>query len=119
MPQSFPPYSLQLHNMRNGRKSDDRHGSRHRHGSKRRQKHDRHSKWRTLRQHLVATSGEFLGTLLFLWFSFAGTQTAFATGNGATTASGLTLISLAFGFSLLVTVWAFYRISGGLFNPAV
>jgi glycerol uptake facilitator-like aquaporin len=26
---------------------------------------------------------------------------------------------LAFGFSLAVTVWVFFRISGGLFNPAV
>ena len=28
-------------------------------------------------------------------------------------------ISMAFGFSLLVNVWIFYRVSGGLFNPAV
>lgn len=28
-------------------------------------------------------------------------------------------ISLAFGFSLTVNAWVFYRISGGLFNPAV
>lgn len=28
-------------------------------------------------------------------------------------------ISLSFGFSLLVTAWIFYRITGGLFNPAV
>ncbi|KAF2104028.1 aquaporin-like protein, partial [Rhizodiscina lignyota] len=28
-------------------------------------------------------------------------------------------IALAFGFSLAVNVWAFFRISGGLFNPAV
>lgn len=27
--------------------------------------------------------------------------------------------ALVYGFSLLVNVWAFYRISGGLFNPAV
>ena len=31
----------------------------------------------------------------------------------------LMFISLAFGFSLAVTAWVFYRISGGLFNPAV
>ena len=31
----------------------------------------------------------------------------------------LLFISLAFGFSLAVTAWVFYRISGGLFNPAV
>jgi hypothetical protein len=31
----------------------------------------------------------------------------------------LILISLSFGFSLMANVWAFYRVSGGLFNPAV
>ena len=28
-------------------------------------------------------------------------------------------IALAFGFSLMVNVWVFFRISGGLFNPAI
>lgn len=28
-------------------------------------------------------------------------------------------ISLAFGFSLTVSAWIFFRVSGGLFNPAV
>lgn len=28
-------------------------------------------------------------------------------------------ISVCFGFSLMVNVWIFFRISGGLFNPAV
>jgi aquaporin related protein len=28
-------------------------------------------------------------------------------------------ISLSFGFSLMVNAWIFFRISGGLFNPAV
>jgi aquaporin rerated protein, other eukaryote len=32
---------------------------------------------------------------------------------------GIVYISLSFGMSLLVVAWAFYRISGGLFNPAV
>lgn len=63
--------------------------------------------------------GEFCGTTLFLWFSFAGAQTAAATGGVAGSSSEVMLTSLSFGFSLLVTVWAFYRISGGLFNPAV
>lgn len=31
----------------------------------------------------------------------------------------LLYISLAFGFSLAVNAWVFFRISGGLFNPAV
>ena len=28
-------------------------------------------------------------------------------------------ISLSFGFSLMVNAWIFFRVSGGLFNPAV
>ena len=31
----------------------------------------------------------------------------------------LLYISLSFGMSLMVNVWAFYRVSGALFNPAV
>ena len=31
----------------------------------------------------------------------------------------LTLIALAFGFSLVVNVWIFARVSGSLFNPAI
>jgi aquaporin rerated protein, other eukaryote len=61
-----------------------------------------------------------VGTTLFLWFSFAGAQASAITGGStAGTPNEVVLTSLAFGFSLLVTVWAFYRISGGLFNPAV
>ncbi|OAP64005.1 hypothetical protein AYL99_03232 [Fonsecaea erecta] len=72
------------------------------------------------KNHVIAMVGEFVGTTLFLWFAFAGTQSAAITGGGvANTPTQVTLTSLAFGFSLLVTVWAFYRISGGLFNPAV
>ncbi|EXJ74531.1 uncharacterized protein A1O5_02827 [Cladophialophora psammophila CBS 110553] len=72
------------------------------------------------KNHVIAMIGEFVGTTLFLWFAFAGTQAAAITGGGvANTPTQVTLTSLAFGFSLLVTVWAFYRISGGLFNPAV
>ena len=71
---------------------------------------------------LVSMLGEFVGTYLFLFFAFAGTQVANTTpgkaGDGPNT-STLLYISLAFGFSLAVNVWIFFRISGGLFNPAV
>lgn len=40
-------------------------------------------------------------------------------GESTPGASQIIYVSMAYGFSLLVTVWAFYRISGGLFNPAV
>ncbi|RAL65506.1 hypothetical protein DID88_001072 [Monilinia fructigena] len=76
----------------------------------------------------VATVGEFVGTTMFLFFAFAGTQVANIDSNTAnTTTGGATgfniavelYIAIIFGFSLMVNVWIFFRISGGLFNPAV
>ena len=80
-----------------------------------------------VRNHFVAMVGEFCGTFLFLFFAFAGTQVANSaaaaaavgtSGNGpslpqAPNAPVLLYISLAFGFSLAVNVWIFFRISGG------
>jgi len=87
-----------------------------------------------VRNHFIAMAGEFCGTFLFLFFAFSATQVAnAATSNAASnTANGgnggisqtpntsaLAFIALAFGFSLAVNAWVFFRISGGLFNPAV
>ncbi|KAK0996828.1 Aquaporin-1 [Friedmanniomyces endolithicus] len=89
-----------------------------------------------VRNHFIAMVGELVGTFLFLFFAFAATQVANAAaaaananGNGAQTSNGgisqspnastLLYISLAFGFSLAVNAWVFFRITGGLFNPAV
>ncbi|KAG4027824.1 hypothetical protein MFRU_026g00060 [Monilinia fructicola] len=80
------------------------------------------------KNHFVATVGEFVGTTMFLFFAFAGTQVANIDSNTAnTTTGGATgfniavelYIAIIFGFSLMVNVWIFFRISGGLFNPAV
>lgn len=82
------------------------------------------------RGHFVAVIGELVGTILFLFFAFAGTQVANISSNTNTgttvittvqqqNPSQLLYISLAFGFSLAVNAWTFFRISGGLFNPAV
>ncbi len=53
--------------------------------------------------------------------SVTGATTA---GQGGSTAaavntSSLLYIALSFGFSLAVNAWIFFRVSGGLFNPAV
>nr|OQO23791.1 hypothetical protein B0A51_06740 [Rachicladosporium sp. CCFEE 5018] len=83
-----------------------------------------------LKNHFVAAVGEFVGTTMFLFFAFAGTQVANIGANDSSASSTtgaatgfspivLTYISLSFGFSLMVNVWIFFRISGGLFNPAV
>lgn len=80
-----------------------------------------------VRNHFIAMCGEFAGTFLFLFFAFTGTQVANSQTQGSvstTIAQGsnpaqLLYISLCFGFSLGVNAWVFFRISGGLFNPAV
>ncbi|CAD0112326.1 unnamed protein product [Aureobasidium uvarum] len=71
--------------------------------------------------------GEFVGTTMFLFFAFAGTQVANVGASTTTTTNAtngfsplvLLYTSVSFGFSLMVNVWIFFRISGGLFNPAV
>jgi aquaporin related protein len=69
---------------------------------------------------LISCLGEFVGTFLFLFFAFAATQVANnLLGTNPMNIGVLLYISLAFGFSLAVNVWVFFRISGGLFNPAV
>lgn len=80
--------------------------------------------------HVVGVIGEFVGTFFFLFFAYSGTQTANVASNSNTngtvitsttqkTPSQLLYIALAFGFSLAANAWVFFRISGGLFNPAV
>ncbi|RKU47814.1 hypothetical protein DL546_007610 [Coniochaeta pulveracea] len=74
----------------------------------------------TVRNNIVACLGEFAGTFMFLFMAFAGTQVANNVADSSPNdSSALILISLSFGFSLMANVWAFYRVSGGLFNPAV
>ena len=83
-----------------------------------------HHRLGPVQAHFVAAGGEFIGTFLFLYFAYAGNLMAVsrapttAPGGGMSSETAI-YISLAYSFSLLVTVWAFYRISGGLFNPAV
>lgn len=72
----------------------------------------------TARNNLVAVLGEFTGTFLFLFFAFAGTQIA-TSSSPTLDLTALIFIALAFGLSLTANVWAFYRVTGGAFNPAV
>lgn len=86
------------------------------------------AKWKdTVRGHIIAMISEFLGTFMFLFFSYAAAQI----GNEKTDSlplfnapKGLSLLQISyiasvFGLSLGVNVWIFYRVSGGMFNPAV
>jgi aquaporin related protein len=84
----------------------------------------------SIRNHIIAMLGELVGTTLFLFFSLAAAQTAnnkpdtipLPRPDGTTGGPSLLqilYISLGFGLSLTANVWAFFRISGGMFNPAV
>ncbi len=121
------------HNSRSPRRSGESHRA---HRARKENNHrpfasveedrNQHRKRKAIKNHCVAASGEFIGTTMFLWFAFAGTQvSAMVSSPNGNYASAqmdpqrLLYISLSFGMSLLVVVWPFYRVSGGLFNPAV
>lgn len=79
------------------------------------------------RNHFIAMGGEFAGTFFFLFFAFSGTQAANNQHQSPDTLASsqnhnvaqILYISLCFGVSLAVNVWVFFRVSEGLFNPAV
>ncbi|KAI7913716.1 aquaporin [Pyricularia oryzae] len=77
-----------------------------------------------LRNHGTAALAELVGTFLFLFFAFSAAGVAnavppeFSDGIAVPNIAALLYISFAFGISLMVNVFAFYRISGGQFNPA-
>jgi len=84
------------------------------------------SLWVTARGHVVAASGELLGTTLFLFYAFATHLMAVTqahekkhSNHDGLASQTIVFISLGYGFSLLVNAWIFYRVCGGLFNPAV
>ncbi|KAI0749308.1 aquaporin-like protein [Daedaleopsis nitida] len=71
---------------------------------------------------LLAALLEYAGTTFFLLLAFGGAQAAQSEGLASSSASNIEhdmYISLCFGFSLLSSVWLFYRVTGGLFNPNV
>ncbi|KAK8034511.1 aquaporin rerated protein [Apiospora rasikravindrae] len=106
-----------------GRTLDERSGNHHHHHQHRRN----HTYTTAIQQHIVAASGEFVGTFMFLFMGYAGhlmviDQVATDKSSVANTSLGFLqtmVVGFTYGLSLLVSVWAFYRISGGLFNPAV
>ena len=65
------------------------------------------------RNHLIAGLGEYIGTFMFLLLAFSGAHVA-NTVASVSDVQRLMFISLAFGFSLAVNAWVFYRISGGV-----
>jgi hypothetical protein len=80
--------------------------------------------WSAPNKHFIAAAGEFVGTFLFLFTGYlihamsVGFAPESATGGGNTNQT-VVFIALGYGFSLLVAAWVLYRVSGGLFNPAI
>jgi aquaporin related protein len=75
-----------------------------------------------LRNHIVAAIAELAGTFLFLFFALSivqVTNTPAPKPGSLPDTSHLLFIALGFGCSVAVNVWIFYRVSGGMFNPAV
>lgn len=75
------------------------------------------------RNHTIAFLAELAGTFLFLFFAFAIAQVAHTPPpddpNALPNLLVIFFIALGFGSSVAVNVWLFYRVSGGMFNPAV
>jgi aquaporin related protein len=80
-----------------------------------------------IRNHFIAMCGEYVGTVLFLYSALSGCQVAknirssagLAGQDTGTNPQQVQYIALSFGFSLAVNAWVFFKLSGGLFNPAV
>jgi len=74
------------------------------------------------RNHLISCIAEFVGTFMFLLFAFVIAQIAnsdISLNKVGSNPTQLVYIALGFGFSVMVCVFCFYRISGGHLNPAV
>ncbi|KAF9898037.1 hypothetical protein BX616_004573, partial [Lobosporangium transversale] len=65
---------------------------------------------------IVQSIGEFLGTAMFLYLA-VGAADAITLGVGY--GANILGSAIAFGVSLMCISWAFFRISGSHFNPAI
>ncbi|KAI9057320.1 aquaporin-like protein [Trametes sanguinea] len=76
----------------------------------------------TIKDDICAALLEYAGTTFFLLLAYGGVQASSseaATSAQSSNIERIMYISLSFGFSLLASVWLFYRVTGGLFNPDV
>lgn len=93
-------------------------------GTTSRKRGDRHHLFPDpIRNEFVVIFGEFCGTFMFLFLAYIGTQTAINTNSSVPTTPlrpfSLMYVAASFGAALAVNVWVFYRVTGGMFNPAV
>ncbi|KAG8947460.1 Aquaporin-4 [Tulasnella sp. 424] len=95
-----------------------------------------HGIFGSLKIDIQAAFLEFCGTFLFLLLGLGGIQAAAYSNQSSVAAASqdseggaainsvasidqLLYISACMGLSLLISVWLFYRVTGGIFNPAV
>ncbi|CAN6619922.1 aquaporin-2 [Trichomonascus vanleenenianus] len=76
-----------------------------------------------VRNHATAVVGEFVGTFMFLLFAYVIANSANNDNSlkptVGPTASQTLVIACGFGFSVMVCVFCFFRVSGGQLNPTV
>ncbi len=75
-----------------------------------------------IEEDLKAAFLEFIGTAFFLVLGLGGIQAATGENDMSSATSRIEqvlYISTSMGFSLLVSAWLFFRVTGGLFNPNV
>ncbi|KAK6860183.1 hypothetical protein PG995_003819 [Apiospora arundinis] len=80
-----------------------------------------------IQHNIVASLSEFVGTFFYMLTALGCTAVVNAPStaeqkdgdNLAANPAKLQFIALAWGMSIAVNAWVFFRISGGLFNPAV
>ena len=81
-----------------------------------------------VRNRLIAMLSEFVGTFMFMFIGIGGNSTVindaavklqWGEGSPAADPAKILFIATTWGMAVTVNAWAFFRISGGLFNPAV
>ncbi|QPG74157.1 hypothetical protein FOA43_001481 [Brettanomyces nanus] len=75
-----------------------------------------------MKNHLIAASGEFIGTFIFLWSAYMIAQNANSDttyGSKGSNPAKLIMIAFGFGFGVMVGIVLTARVSGGHLNPAV
>lgn len=81
-----------------------------------------------IKNRVVAMLSEFVGTFLFMFIGIGGTsavsndaasQMQWAHGNLLASPSKLLFIAVSWSMAIIINAWIFFRVSGGLFNPAV
>ncbi|CAG8729332.1 10047_t:CDS:2 [Acaulospora colombiana] len=75
--------------------------------------------WKEFKEDIKAASIEVIGSIQSAKLSVVATQGAQVAEFGPHSLDHNVYISASAGVSLLASAWMFYRITGGLFNPAV